>query len=216
MSKRSAEQSAEQSPAKKAKSLEAAVAAADAADAAQEWREVGANAGGAADDDGVAADQAPADASGDLPFGPPHNGQTNLYYEYRDHTADIQLHAWGYDLAMTFENTALAMFDYMVELPAMAIKETRRIEAKAHDLNSLLFAFMDEWLYMFNTEMFVAKQIFISAFDRENFVIRAEGRGEIFDKTVHPAGTEVKAITFSEMQIHETDTRCDIYIIVDI
>eukprot|EP00300_Choanocystis_sp_HF-7_P008467 c15921_g1_i1.p4 GENE.c15921_g1_i1~~c15921_g1_i1.p4 ORF type:complete len:118 (+),score=40.08 c15921_g1_i1:384-737(+) len=117
---------------------------------------------------------------------------------------------------MAFEQTALAMFDYMVELPAMAVKESRRIEAKGHDLNSLLFAFMDEWLYMFNTEMFVAKEIFISFFDREQFVIRAEGRGELFDKKVHPSGTEVKAITFSEMQIHETDTRADIYIIVDI
>lgn len=133
-----------------------------------------------------------------------------------DHTADIQLHAWGYDLGMAFENAALAMFDYMVELPAMTVRETRRIEAKGHDLDSLFFSFMDEWLYKFNTEMFVAKQVFISKFDRTNFIIKAEGRGELFDKSQHPSGTEIKAITYSNMQMHETDARADVYIIVDI
>ncbi len=51
--------------------------------------------------------------------------------------------------------------------------------------------------------------------------------GEIFDPERHPPGTEVKAITYSNMQIHEYErvgaggTRevtncCDLYVIVDI
>jgi SHS2 domain-containing protein len=46
--------------------------------------------------------------------------------------------------------------------------------------------------------------------------------GEKFDLSKHPQGTEVKAITYSAMQIHEkpaegtTPARVDVYVIVDI
>lgn len=32
----------------------------------------------------------------------------------------------------------------------------------------------------------------------------------------HPQGTEIKAITYSNMQIHEKEGRADVYVIVDI
>jgi len=41
-------------------------------------------------------------------------------------------------------------------------------------------------------------------------------KGEIFDRSKHVPGTEVKAITYSAMQIHEGPERIDLYFIVDI
>lgn len=40
--------------------------------------------------------------------------------------------------------------------------------------------------------------------------------GNIFDPSKHPQGTEIKAITYSNMQINENEDRCDLYVIVDI
>ena len=37
-------------------------------------------------------------------------------YEYLDHTADVQLHAWGPSLKEAFEQCAKAMFGYITEL----------------------------------------------------------------------------------------------------
>ena len=45
------------------------------------------------------------------------------------------------------------------------------------------------------------------------FVLR---RGEIFDRQKHECGTEVKAITFSAMQINETKDDAELFVIVDI
>jgi hypothetical protein len=47
--------------------------------------------------------------------------------------------------------------------------------AEGHDLPSLLFSFLDELLFEFNTELFLAAEVRITRFDREAFVIDAEG-----------------------------------------
>ena len=48
------------------------------------------------------------------------------------------------------------------------------------------------------------------------FTIRSRGHGEIFDKDKHEQGTEVKAITYSNMQVRDTDDVHDVYVIIDI
>eukprot|EP00008_Paramoeba_atlantica_P004945 CAMPEP_0201477290 /NCGR_PEP_ID=MMETSP0151_2-20130828/2344_1 /ASSEMBLY_ACC=CAM_ASM_000257 /TAXON_ID=200890 /ORGANISM="Paramoeba atlantica, Strain 621/1 / CCAP 1560/9" /LENGTH=153 /DNA_ID=CAMNT_0047857961 /DNA_START=148 /DNA_END=610 /DNA_ORIENTATION=- len=141
-----------------------------------------------------------------------------LKYEFLDHTADIQIHSWGKDLKESFEFAALAMFDYISEIKTVDIVDTVEISAEGHDLPSLLFGFMDEVLFQFNADYFIAKRIEITKIDTENFKIEAKMYGEPFDLQKHPQGTEIKAMTYSNMQINqkEKEERVDIYVIVDI
>ena len=44
----------------------------------------------------------------------------------------------------------------------------------------------------------------------------AHSHGEPFDLAKHPQGTEIKAITYSAMQIHTDRPKNDVYVIVDI
>ncbi|PRW57244.1 archease-like [Chlorella sorokiniana] len=162
-------------------------------------------------------DAMPAAAQLDLPAyrSAAVNGQK---FEYLDHTADVQLHAWGETLREAFENVGLCMFNYMTPLKGIGIDPalTRTYEAEGHDLQSLLFNFLDELLFAFATEFFVAKQLRITRFDRDNWRIMAEGQGETFDRQRHVCGTEVKAITYSAMQINETQGDAEVFVIVDI
>ena len=137
-------------------------------------------------------------------------------FEYLDHTADVQLHAWGVDLQTAFENVALCMFNYMTPIKDIEVKESRKYSATGHDRGSLLFHWLDELLFSFSTDFFVPREIKITKFDLEKLEIEGEGRGESFDRRRHASGTEIKAITYSAMQINEKEGDSEVFVIVDI
>ncbi|XP_052765667.1 protein archease-like [Mya arenaria] len=144
----------------------------------------------------------------------------NIYgkYEYLDHTADVQLHAWGDSLKEAFEQVVQAMFNYMTtDFSTVEMTEEQEVEAEGDDMESLLFHFMDEWLFAFCAEpYFIARKIEITEMDLENFKIKSKGYGEEFDLEKHPQGTEVKAITYSNMQIYDNDKKHEVFVIIDI
>ena len=156
-----------------------------------------------------------------------------------DHTADIQLHAWGDDLTEAYEQCAMAMFGYMTEIEYVEMVDTQTIEAEGDDLIGLLYHFLDEWLFLFSAEPFFIPRVSSSAhlsivvtinlkfvsfiqkvkiteFDKVNFKIKAEGYGETFEIGKHPQGTEVKAITYSNMQVHDNPDKHEVFVILDI
>ncbi|XP_015109159.1 protein archease-like [Diachasma alloeum] len=142
-----------------------------------------------------------------------------IKYEYLDHTADVQIHAWGETMQEAFEQCGVAMFGYMTELDSVEIFMTHNIEAEGDDIQALLYHFLDELLFMFCAEPFlVAKKIKITEFDLQNFKLKATAYGEEFMLGKHPQGAEIKAITYSAMQVLDRPEvpRPEIFVIVDI
>uniref|UniRef100_A0A2I2ZP67 Protein archease n=1 Tax=Gorilla gorilla gorilla TaxID=9595 RepID=A0A2I2ZP67_GORGO len=126
----------------------------------------------------------------------------NRKYEYLDHTADVQLHAWGDTLEEeAFEQCAMAMFGYMTDTGTVEPLPTVEVETQGDDLQSLLFHFLDEWLYKLSADEF-----FIP---REVKVLKE------FSLSKHPQGTEVKAITYSAMQVYNEE-KPEVFVIIGI
>ena len=48
----------------------------------------------------------------------------------------------------------------------------------------------------------------IVSLDLRTFSLECVGRGDIFDRTRHASGTEIKAITYSAMDIKHDGTKC--------
>lgn len=63
---------------------------------------------------------------------------------------------------------------------------------------------------------FSFQKVKVLEFDKENFKIKARGFGETFELGKHPQGTEVKAITYSNMQVHEHEEKSEVFVIIDI
>lgn len=112
----------------------------------------------------------------------------------------------------------MGMFGYMTDIDRVENRDMKQIDIRAEgDMQTLLFMFLSEWLELYGTEdYFVARKIEINLFDRKELRIIARGYGEVFDLARHTQGTEVKAITYSNMQIHEEAATHDVYVIVDI
>mmetsp|Transcript_28562 Transcript_28562/g.71817 ORF Transcript_28562/g.71817 Transcript_28562/m.71817 type:complete len:113 (+) Transcript_28562:272-610(+) len=112
------------------------------------------------------------------------------------------------------------MIDYMTDRKFVDVDPEREtaIEATGHDLHSLLFSLLDEFLFNFEVEHFVPRTIEITSMltEGDEWKIVAVGHGEEFVIGKHPQGTEVKAITYSNMQIHQNDDGVVVYVIVDI
>jgi len=141
-----------------------------------------------------------------------------IKYEYLDSTSDVQLHAWGENLQEAFEQCAIAMFGYMTEIDSVEALEEQEIVAEGDDLLGLLYHFLDEFLFLFSAEpFFIPRKVKITEFDLENFKITAVGYGETFEIGKHPQGTEVKAITYSNMQVYNGENgKYEVFVIIDI
>lgn len=118
-----------------------------------------------------------------------------------------------------FQQCGMAMFGYMTELDSVEIAKCYEIEVQGDDLENLLFMFLDELLFLFSAEPFlICKALEITNFDTENFSIKCRCYGEPFSLDKHPQGTEVKAITYSAMQIIQNTelNKVDLFVIIDI
>jgi SHS2 domain-containing protein len=158
-------------------------------------------------------------------------------YEYMDHTADIQLHSWGDTFAEALVDIVLAMFGYMTDLRKVEstfpcqfsrcngtseegeedATTTATVRVSGHDKESLVFNTMQELLTMFHEDHFVVRTLTVKegAEDDLHFA-ELDAFGESFDNDKHTIGTEVKAVTYSNLKVKEENGRWDIWVIVDI
>jgi len=68
------------------------------------------------------------------------------------------------------------MFNYMVDLSLMKIDPdlSISIHVSGHDIQSLIFAYLDELLFRFSTEGFCCVQVSITNLDLTNYVLEAK------------------------------------------
>lgn len=142
-----------------------------------------------------------------------------VQYEYLDHIADIRFHSWGNDLNEACEQMVICMFSYMTEIDTVEMDPTQTItvDVKAHDMESMLYSLLDEFLYRFSVDDVVCCDCEILKMDLEQWRIQARGFGERFSLQKHPQGTEIKAITRHDMKIvKKPDGSYHVYVLVDI
>ncbi|KHJ87622.1 DEAD/DEAH box helicase [Oesophagostomum dentatum] len=96
----------------------------------------------------------------------------------------------------------------MTELDRVEDQFTMYYSAKANDLQGLVHAVMEEALCGFQSEpFFVGRTVVVDKLDLKDFTAEFQVAGECFDLQKHTQLTDVKAITYSNMQIHEKDDR---------
>src|SRR5581483_9655681 len=100
-------------------------------------------------------------------------------YEAFDHTADIGLHAYGQTLPELFSHAAAGMESLMVAPEKVEQCVSREVSAEGHDLVSLLVAWLNELIFLFDTDYLLFNRFEISDFTGTH--LRATVYGEPYD-----------------------------------
>jgi SHS2 domain-containing protein len=62
-------------------------------------------------------------------------------------------------LEEAFEQCAMAMFNYMTDVERIQITQVHHVEVEGDDLQSLLFHFLDELLFIFSAELYIIPKV---------------------------------------------------------
>ncbi|MEK6927280.1 MAG: archease [Nanoarchaeota archaeon] len=114
-------------------------------------------------------------------------------YEFLEHTADIKIKLYGITLQEIFENSVLAVADYMSEGKKISPNKVKIIDVKGDDVNSLLYNFIEDILYLVDAEGFIPAKASITM--RGNN-LHAELYG---DDTKKYTLKHIKSPTYAEM-----------------
>ncbi|MDK2825795.1 MAG: protein archease [Methanolobus sp.] len=145
------------------------------------------------------------------------SSEMDIDYEYLEHTADVRFRAYGKTLEHAFENAALAMLNVMVETDSINNTLSIDIELTSFDLDSLLFDWLSEILFVFEVDEMVFGRVQVKkiTMDDEQCSLKATLYGETIDLSIHVFDTEVKAATYNDMRIENTDDGWTIQATVD-
>ena len=135
-------------------------------------------------------------------------------YEFFDHTADIGIRAHGPTLAAVFIGLAKGLVELVAEDSALTPKRTRTIQLQADDAEALLLAWLQELLFWFATDRFLAVEYTLE--EVTPTTLRGRVAGETFEPARHVQGREVKAITRHLLQVQRRNGGWYGQVIVDI
>lgn len=122
-------------------------------------------------------------------------------YEVLDHTAEVGIAAWGRDLREAFVEAARGMFALMVDLDAVEERVTRRVAVTAEDREDLLVRWLNELLFLVDSEGLVFRRFEIERMGERE--LQATVRGERLDPARHQPLAGVKAATYHQLSVEE-------------
>jgi SHS2 domain-containing protein len=117
-------------------------------------------------------------------------------------TADVAFDAYGKDLDELFANSALAMFEVMVNTEQIKPRVEKKIEVHGNDLESLMFNWLNNLLVFYGAEN-LAFSKFEVKIDEKKLKLKAKVYGERIEPKKHETKTEVKACTKHMMKIEK-------------
>jgi SHS2 domain-containing protein len=128
-------------------------------------------------------------------------------FEYLDHTSDILVRAHGGCLAKAFEQSARALTKVVVRNPEAICRDSEKnINISAETLVELLYRFLEELIFLFDTEKLVFAEFNIVITELDSKIqLKARLFGERLNVSRHITGIEVKAITFHLMKIYRAN-----------
>jgi len=138
-------------------------------------------------------------------------------FRFLEHMSDAYIHAWGDTLEEAFEYAALAMFEVMTDTSKVKPEVRIEVEVKGIDLYQLLLNWLEELLYYYDAERLLFSKFKVHEIGKQDgeYMLRGEAWGEKVDLSRHESRCEIKAVTYSLMEIKQND-RAELKVVFDL
>ena len=137
-------------------------------------------------------------------------------FKFLEHTADAKFQAYGKTMEEAFSNAALAMFSIITDIKKIKKALKNEIKAEGSDLKSLLYNFLEELLFLIDTENFLLssiKEISIKEINKK-FKLNAVAVGDKANN--YETHGDIKAVTYNEMRIEENKDKVMVQVVLDL
>lgn len=124
-------------------------------------------------------------------------------FELMEHTADVGIVAHGASIAEAFANAGRALFSLITEPDDINETEYRDIEVTAPDRESLLVAWLNELIFLFDAEDMLFKRFDITDLSATN--LKARAYGEVVDNSRHRLKMGVKGATYHMLEVDSSN-----------
>ena len=135
-------------------------------------------------------------------------------FEILEHPADIGFRAYGDSLAGLFESSAVALLSIACEIGNVMPRIEYAICAEGHDHESLLVNWLNAVLYWFDGARIAFRNFRVT--DVTSTSISAIALGEPWENTSHRAKLIVKAVTWHQLKVVQSDCRWMAEVYLDI
>jgi SHS2 domain-containing protein len=135
-----------------------------------------------------------------------------MNFKFLEHTADVKFQASGKNMGEAFKNSALALKKIISNDIKINSKITKEIKIKGKDKKELLYTFLEEFLFLLDTENFILSKITKLKIIGNELI--AEVMGD--DSENYKFTNNVKAITYSDMFIKKQKDKYTCQVVVDV
>ena len=133
-------------------------------------------------------------------------------FRYLDHTADVKFQAFGRDIEEAFANAALATTNVITDVNKVRTKIKKEITIKAKTKEALLFDFLDELIFLLDTEHFIAAKAKVEI--EKGYILKAKLEGD--DVAGYKTTGDIKAATYNFMFIKEEEGKTTVQVVLDL
>jgi len=136
-----------------------------------------------------------------------------MSYKFLEHTADVKFQAEGKTIEEAFTEAAMALKETILKgKTKIAEKVKKRISVDGKDKESLLYNFLEEFLFLLDSERFVLSKIDKIKIDKNNLI--AEVVGDLANK--YNLSNDVKAVTYNSMFVKKDKNKFIIQAVLDV
>ncbi len=135
-------------------------------------------------------------------------------YRFIDHTADIAFEVEAESLEKLIEDATMAFYSAFTYLDMIDDSKTVEMVVEEQTPDLLLFSWLNELLFIFDTHHFAGKKIEVHV--DKNDILRAEGKiwgGRLSPEKVR---LEPKAITLHNFKVEKTEKGWKAFVVIDI